>query len=220
MTKNATRAIAIALCAASVLSTEMYIAAPAYAQEAVTDTSIGKTPELKSLEVSRIPEGNAYIPKDTVLEVELMREIDSKHCKTGDPVLLRLVDNLIVNNVIVAPAGTEVDGVITKARKPGGLGRSGKLEFQVNSFKTINNIEVPLAYAQKAKGGTDGGAGVVFAAVSVVGGLFMKGKNVAIQSGTKFDCRVTTDTDLKVKLTNLKEAMNPDAPHGVAVTIQ
>jgi len=69
-------------------------------------------------------------------------------------------------------------------------------------------------------GAGDGGAVAVFAAVSIVGGLFMKGKNVVFNEGLKFDAEVTADTDLKVSLENLQEAMDTSKPHGVSITIQ
>lgn len=220
MKKTVNKLIAVGLCSTMTFGTLAYVAPIASAQEVTSNVDVGTNRQKADTEVlSKIPKGNAYVPKNTMLEVELTHDIDSKHNKTGDPIILRLVDNLIINDVIVAPAGSEVEGVITKSRKAGGLGRSGRLEFQINSLKTINNVEIPLAYDQKDKGETAGGAGVVFAAVSIVGGLFMKGKNVNVKAGTKFDCRVTTDTDLKVKLTDLKEAMNPDKPHGVAIKI-
>lgn len=167
-----------------------------------------------------IPKDHAYIPQGTELAVELVKELNSKHNRTGDQVELKLVDNLIVNDVVVAPAGTAVQGIITKSRKAGGLGRSGVLEFQINSFNTINNVKIPLSYSQKGRGGTDGGAGVVFAAVSILGGLLMKGKNVYVQPGTKFNCVVSKNTDLNVKLDDLADVMSPDRPHGVSITIK
>ena len=48
----------------------------------------------------------------------------------------------------------------------------------------------------------------------------MKGKNVIYNEGLKFDAEVTADTDLKVQIENLKEAMDASKPHGVSITIQ
>lgn len=201
--------VAATVCAGIIFSQGIY-AAPAFANENFP----------AAVEVSAIPEGNAYIPKGTVLQIELTKEISSKKAKVGDAVPLRLVENLIVNDVIVAPAGSEVKGVVTKARKAGGLGRGGKLEFTIVSFKTINGVEIPLQYTKGEHGAGDGGAVAVFAAVSIVGGLFMKGKNVVFNEGLKFDAEVTADTDLKVSLENLQEAMDTSKPHGVSITIQ
>lgn len=60
----------------------------------------------------------------------------------------------------------------------------------------------------------------VAAVVSLVGGLFMKGKNVSFPAGSVFDARVTADTDLNVTLDELADVMNPNKPHGVSITIK
>lgn len=170
--------------------------------------------------VSSIPKGHAYIPADTILHVELMEEISSKNIKKGAPVPLKLQENLIVNDVIVVPAGAEVEGVVTQAKKNGMFGRSGKLEFSINSVKAINGVRIPLEYLTKKEAGSDGGAVAVATAVSLIGGLFMKGKNVSFPAGSVFDARVTSDTDLNVTLEDLPQAMDPEKPHGVSITIK
>lgn len=170
--------------------------------------------------VSTIPKGHAYIPMDTILHVELVEEISSKSIKKGAPVPLRLQENLIVNDVIVVPAGTDVEGVVTQAKKNGMFGRSGKLEFSINSVKTVNGVRIPLEYLTKKEAGSDGGAVAVATAVTLIGGLFMKGKNVSFPAGSVFDARVTSDTDLNVTLEELPEAMDPNKPHGVSITIK
>ena len=47
----------------------------------------------------------------------------------------------------------------------------------------------------------------------------MKGKNVSFPAGTKMSVKVVADTDLKVRLDNLAEMMNPAKPHGVVIQI-
>ena len=201
--------VAAAICAGLLFNSGIY-AAPVFAAK--------KTAE--AVEVTKIPEGNAYIPKGVVLKVELTKEISSKKAKKGDTVPLKLLENLIVNDVIVVPAGAEVKGVVTKARSAGGLGRGGKLEFQIISVKAINGVEIPLQYTKYQHGAGDAGAVAVFAAVSIVGGLFMKGKNVVFNEGLQFDAEVTADTDLKVPLDNLAEEMDASKTHGVSITIK
>ena len=170
--------------------------------------------------ISKIPKGEAYIPMGTELAVEVVEELSSKKNKTGEAIKLRLCDNIIINDVIVVPAGAPVEGHITKAKGSGLLGRAGTLEFAVDSVKTINNVTIPLEYVGRIQAGSDGGAVAVVALVSVVGGIFMKGANVRIPAGTKIMSKVKTDTDLMTKLDNLAEAMDPAKPHGVSITIK
>ena len=132
-----------------------------------------------------------------------------------------LLDNVIINGVIVIPSGSVVTGRVTDQRSsPGMFGRSGKLEISVDNVRTINNIDVPLEYVGRIEAGSDGGAVAVATVVSLVGGLFMKGKNVTIPAGTQLQVKVKSDTDLKVKLDELATAMDPNVPHGVSITLK
>lgn len=201
--------VAAAVCAGMLFSQGLYVA-PAFAAE--------NPPQVMKL--APVKEGNAYIPKGTKLQIELTKELSSKKAKVGDSVPLKLVQNLIINDVVVIPAGSEVRGIVTKARKAGGLGRGGKLEFTVVSVNTINGVEVPLQYTKGEHGAGDGGAVAVVAFVSIVGGIFMKGKNVVYNEGLRFDAEVTANVDLNVPLDGLKDAMDASKPHGVSITIQ
>ena len=173
--------------------------------------------EAERASVTKIPVGNAYIPE---LTIELTSTVSSKTLKKGDPLPLKTLDNIIINDVIVIPAGTPVEGVVTKATKSGMFGRSGKLEFTITSVKTINNVQIPLEYTAFKKAGHDGGAIAVAAVVSFVGGMFMKGKNVEFPAGSHFQAKVVSDTDLLVKLSDLAVAMDPNKPHGVAIMLK
>ena len=67
------------------------------------------------------------------------------------------MENLIVNDVIAVPAGFEVKGIITVARKAGGFGRGGKLEFKIISIKALNEVKISLNYTNYKCGAGDGG---------------------------------------------------------------
>jgi len=170
--------------------------------------------------VSNMEEGEAYVPGGTQLNVELVNELTSKKARKGDFIRFKMLDNLILNNVVIIPAGTEVEGMVTDATSSGLFGRAGKLILSIDKVKTLNGVTIPLEYMGRIEAGSDGGAVAVAVAVSLVGVLFMRGKNVTIQAGTKFAAKVKNDTDLHAKLTDLKTVMSPEKPHGVAITIK
>ena len=195
----------------------------AFAQQATQEkadikTRINQILEPK-VEVRTIPKGNAYIPKETIINVELTEELSSKKNRVGDAVKLKTLDNVIINDVIVIPAGSLVSGEVTKCTGSGLFGRAGKLEFTINSVKAVNGVEIPLQYTELKEAGSDDGAVAVAAAVTLIGGLFMKGKNVSFPAGSKMSAKVVADTDLNVQLDDLAEAMSPHKPHGVVIQI-
>lgn len=169
--------------------------------------------------IDNVMPGHIYIPKKTMLNVELIEEASSKKLKKNQKVEFRTIEHLIINGVIVIPKGTVGVGYVYEVQKAGGFGRKGVLRIAGKEIKTVNNIRVPLRKGLEGKGKTDGGAVVVAAAVSLVGGLFMKGSNINYAAGTNFQVEVRENVDLGVNQEGLADAMNPNIPHGNEIVV-
>lgn len=216
-------------CALPLTASAEDTSTPSVTQESVVKTElpsgVNRIQLLKSgettatVKASSVVAGHAYIPKDTNINLELIDPISFKKSKEGNTFRLKTIENLLINDVVVIPANQEVLGTITKARKNGMLGRKGRLEFKIYSIKTINGVNVPLTAEVKGKGHSDNGAVAVAAAVSLVGGLFMKGTNIYYEPGQKFVAVVSTDTDLNTTVEDLPNAMNPSKPTGQNIVL-
>lgn len=170
--------------------------------------------------IANVMPGHIYIPKKTMLNVELIEPVNSKTHKKNQQVEFKTTENLIINGVVVIPKGTVGMGYVYEVQKAGGFGRKGVLRIAGKEIKTLNNVSVPLRKGLEGKGKTDGGAVAVAAAVSLVGGLFMKGSNINYPAGTDFQVEVRDNVDLGVTTEELKDAMNPDIPHGQEIVIE
>ena len=170
--------------------------------------------------IANVMPGHIYIPKKTMLNVELIEPASSKTHKKNQQVEFKTTENLIINGVVVIPKGTIGMGYVYEVQKAGGFGRKGVLRIAGKEIKTLNNVSVPLRKGLEGKGKTDGGAVAVAAAVSLVGGLFMKGSNINYPAGTDFQVEVRDNVDLGVTPEELKDAMNPDIPHGQEIVIE
>ena len=170
--------------------------------------------------IANVMPGHIYIPKKTMLNVELIEPANSKTHKKNQQVEFKTTENLIINGVVVIPKGTIGMGYVYEVQKAGGFGRKGVLRIAGKEIKTLNNVSVPLRKGLEGKGKTDGGAVAVAAAVSLVGGLFMKGSNINYPAGTDFQVEVRDNVDLGVTPEELKDAMNPNIPHGQEIVIE
>lgn len=170
--------------------------------------------------IANVLPGHIYIPKKTMLNVELIEPANSKTHKKNQQVEFKTTENLIINGVVVIPKGTVGMGYVYEVQKAGGFGRKGVLRIAGKEIKTLNNVSVPLRKGLEGKGKTDGGAVAVAAAVSLVGGLFMKGSNINYPAGTDFQVEVRDNVDLGVTPEELKDAMNPNIPHGQEIVIE
>lgn len=170
--------------------------------------------------IANVMPGHIYIPKKTMLNVELIEPANSKTHKKNQQVEFKTTENLIINGVVVIHKGTIGMGYVYEVQKAGGFGRKGVLRIAGKEIKTLNNVSVPLRKGLEGKGKTDGGAVAVAAAVSLVGGLFMKGSNINYPAGTDFQVEVRDNVDLGVTPEELKDAMNPNIPHGQEIVIE
>lgn len=173
-------------------------------------------------QIEGVAPGHIYIPKGTKLNVELLQEASSKNMKKYQLVEFKMAENLIINGVVVIPKDTIGMGYVYEVQKAAGFGRKGVLRIAGKDIKTVNNLVVPLRMGLQGKGKTDGGAAAVAAAVSLVGGLFMKGKNVTYPAGTNFEVEVRNNVDLNATPENLAEVMDSSRPRGIElqVTVQ
>ena len=181
--------------------------------------ALKKQQEEVTITQSSVLPGHIYIPKRTALEVQLMDRMDCKRVQKYQPVDFKTVENLIINGVVVIPAGTIGKGYVYEVQKPGGFGRKGVLRIAAHEIKTINGIKVPLMKGLEGKGKTDGGAVAVAAAVSFLGGFLMKGSGIVYEPGTNFMVEVKADTDLQCTPENLAKVMDTTVPRGQEISV-
>ncbi len=212
-------AVLVVLC--MLLSVVPVFAAPEEAPQGSLQDRIAKILEdPTNTQVEKVVPGNVYIPAEVKFEVELVNELSSKKCKTGDNVDLRMLDNLIINGVIVVPKGTIGRATVADARKAGGLGRKGKLTVTPLWIKTVNGVEVPFKADEfKSVGRSDGGAVAVAAAISLVGGIFMKGTNASYPAGSKFVVEVRENVDLNTTSDKLAAVMDMNQVRGTQIQV-
>lgn len=172
-----------------------------------------------SMTQSSVLPGHLYIPKKTVLKVKLIHDASSKKQKKNEIIPFEMSENLIINNVVVIPKGKRGLGYVYEAQKAAGFGRKGVLRIAGEEIETINGIKVPLRKGLQGKGKTDGAAPAVAAAVTLVGGFFMKGSNIDYKAGTEFEVEVMEDVDLQATPDNLAEVMNPDLYNGNRIVV-
>ncbi|WP_375196919.1 hypothetical protein [Sphingobium sp.] len=138
---------------------------------------------------------SVILPEGMAIPLETRADISSKTARKGDRVELAVARPVTIGGVTVIAAGTPAVGEITRARDNGLLGRSGKLDIQVTSLKT-GQFAIPLRGQRDVKGrsGTLGavGAGIVFLPLAIL----IRGKDVKVPAGTKFDVYVDQEIRL------------------------
>jgi hypothetical protein len=114
-------------------------------QQAAQNASPAQTAPLEAE-----PGGNATtrqitIPADTEIPLQLKNAIDTKHARPGDGVYCQTTFPVVVDNIIVIPAGSYVKGEITKVQRAGKVSKRAQVLFNFKTiiFPTGYTVEMP-----------------------------------------------------------------------------
>lgn len=133
------------------------------------------------------------ISKGTEIKVSLNEDISGKEVSTGQKIYFTLSDDLIQGNDIVLAKGLKVMGTVTEAAKSKGLGKKGKLSFDIE-YLYLNNGKVVKLSSQIKKNINGSGAVVVTTAVLLSPfALFIHGKNAKYKKGEVFSVFIDED---------------------------
>lgn len=219
MARSLSKKVLAGLCSAMILSSNIAMAGiytPIFPpkdvnyhrniENEVMDADYGVYTKNEDITVTTVLKGNAYIPKGTQMTIGLGKDLNSRDFRTGDLIPLKILHNVIIDDVIVIPAETPVYGRVYKSTSAGFAGRSGKIVFTINSIKTINGINVPLVYISGAEETSDP-APVTLAPITLLTSLLLQGGNAGFPEGQVFLTEVAVDVDLKVKRRDLAASM-------------
>jgi hypothetical protein len=126
--------------------------------------------------------------------------LSSKTTKVGTTFQMGVKDDIFGDDgkTVVATAGTQVIGTITKSEKNGALGKKGSISFSVDYIKAVDGQRIPVNLNVNDEGKSRG-AGVVVAAVLVAAPLLLlKGQAATIQAGTQYKAYTSTDREIEI----------------------
>ncbi len=105
-------------------------APPAQAAPAVPDS------------VQKTAPKNYVVPSGTRLPLILHNAVTTRNAKPGDPVYLETLFPVVIENRILIPAGSYVQGEIQEAKRPGKVKGTGELRVRLNSMILPNGYVV------------------------------------------------------------------------------
>lgn len=133
------------------------------------------------------------LPANTVFKISLNDDVSSKTNQVGDPVTFTVQEDVSVGNVLVLPKGSQGSGVVTKVSRPKSFGRSGALDVSFDQVFSVDDEVIPTVLGPEAKeklkmeaaavGASTIGA-LALGPIGLVGGFFVKGKDVSLPAGS------------------------------------
>src|SRR5260370_120810 len=131
------------------------------------------------------------------------RTISSADAHTGDTLDFEVLEDVSLAGTLVVPKGGIAWGTVTEAEPKRRMGRGGKLNVNIDSVRLVDGEKVALRAIKDTKGGGHVGAmtgamvatSIVFFPAAPLF-LFMHGKDITIQRGTKITAYINGDTRL------------------------
>ena len=134
------------------------------------------------------------LPEKTVFKIAINDKVSSKTNMVGDEVTFTVREDVKVGNNLVLPKGSQGSGVITKVSQPKSFGRSGKLDISFDQVFSLDDEPIPTVLGPEAKEklkmeaaavGASAVGALALGPIGLVGGFFVKGKDVEIPVGTE-----------------------------------
>lgn len=160
------------------------------------------------------------LPTGTKIRLRMETEINSKVSGVNDTFITRITQPVVVRDALVLPAGTIIEGRVTKVERAAVGGQSGRLEIKFENLRFTDgvkrNIEGRLINPLKAEstrkasiftviGGTTVGALFGAASRKENGALIGAGVGAGIGATAAFlrkgkDVRIKTDEEFEIEL--------------------
>ncbi|MBQ9596612.1 MAG: hypothetical protein IJR35_12225 [Synergistaceae bacterium] len=144
------------------------------------------------------------VPANTVLKFRFLDELSPAKSKAGDFVRIELTNDLIVNQTLVAPAGSLLLTEVREVKRPRRFGIPGEVRLAFNGLKPLGPQKVQVTVGKEAEEAIkdarkvgDRGEGAIVSAgavtvagaallgpVGLVSGIFIRGNSLKIAEGS------------------------------------
>jgi hypothetical protein len=157
------------------------------------------------------PSDKLLLAEGADVALKFAQDLSSKTANEGDPVELVLDQDLVVNSVVVARAGSKAVGEVTHAKKAGMMGKGGELNIRLNYLK-VGDSRVMLRGSKGREGDDKTGTAVALTVLFGPIGLIKHGKDIDIKQGTPLKAYVADDIALTPVPSAAPTATPPSAP--------
>ena len=152
-----------------------------------------------------LPMVQINVPKNTLIKAALVDPVNTKNLKKGDAIRYKVAADVIVDGKLVFAKGEPGDGVVTKVKQARNFGRNAELEIDYKQTKSIDGTYVATFMGEEAKqemknlamaAGASLAGIVILGPIGVIGGAFVKGKNIDLPEGTEFYIQTKDNTTM------------------------
>ena len=152
-----------------------------------------------------IPLVQMGLPANTLVKVALVTPVNAKTIRVGDVVEYTASEDIVSNGMLLFAKGAKGVGEVTKVIRAQNFGRDAKVVIDFKYLTAIDGTEVPMILGKEseemmehmamAAGASIAGIAIL-GPIGIIGGAFVKGKNIDLPAGTELFIQTKEDATL------------------------
>lgn len=135
---------------------------------------------------------NLTIAKGTIIKVRAVDTINSQKTKKNEKVHFKVIEDIVIEDIIVVSAGTDVEAVITKIKKAGSWDKDGEIEVAFSEVETKDGHSIPVTGMLQLRGDKPH----LLVKYSLFG-VMVKGKEAVIRAGAEVGLQIKGDAVIR-----------------------
>ena len=152
-----------------------------------------------------IPLTQVAVPANTLVKISLVTPINAKNLKAGDVIKYQAAEDVIENDMLLITKGAPGEGVIKKVSQAKNFGRDAEIEIDFKDIEAVDGNAIGMTLGEEAKKsmeqmGMAAGASLagmfVLGPIGIIGGAFVKGKNINLPEGTELYIQTSSDNTI------------------------
>lgn len=142
-----------------------------------------------------VPLEQVTVPKNTVIKVALAQEVNTKKIKAGDTIRYRVAEDVVQDGMLIFAKGQPGEGTVKKVEQARNFGRDARIDVDFHTTKAMDGTEVKTFVGEESKqqmksyamaAGASVAGMLLLGPIGIIGGAFVKGKNIDLPEGTEF----------------------------------
>ena len=152
-----------------------------------------------------IPLSQVNVPANTLVKISLVTPINAKELKKGDIIKFKAAEDVIENDMLLITAGALGEGEVTDVSQAQNFGRDAKINIDFKDMEAVDGTKIDMTLGEEAKEnmeqmGMAAGASlagmIILGPIGIIGGAFIKGKNINLPEGTEMYLQTEKDCSI------------------------
>lgn len=170
-----------------------------------------------------IPLTKMSMPANTLVKVSLATPVNAKNLKAGDRIEIKAEEDVVENGMLLFAKGAPGYGEVTKVSAAKNFGRDAEVKIDFKMLRAIDGTDTPVVLGEESKqkmqsmamaAGASVAGIALLGPIGIIGGVFVKGKNIDLPVGTELYIQTAQPTTLYGLATGEEDAAETNMKTG------